>query len=184
MDLIYLDLRGFKVGPSPKIPFLGQLCQPYWQCPKDLKFNKFHPNHNALHWSMYWQFHWYKNKQKWWEMVQEKQNYEKSSFFLHLNKRTIFEHLVWEETNTDILGFTFQNPFAICKWVLGEKKAKYQYCRKPPNTFWFSNMLISFKLYLYQRYNFSNYKFGSSRFSNISHNKFPPKLQSYISNDM
>ena len=41
-------------------------------------------------------------------MVQEKQSYEK--IFLCPNKRTIFEHLVQEETNTDILGFTF-HPF-------------------------------------------------------------------------
>ena len=37
-------------------------------------------------------------------------------FFLYLNKRTIFEHLVQEETNTDSSGFTFQNPFTIYKW--------------------------------------------------------------------
>ena len=37
-------------------------------------------------------------------------------FFLNLNKRTIFEHLVQEETNTDSSGFTFQNPFTIYKW--------------------------------------------------------------------
>ena len=39
-------------------------------------------------------------------MVQEKQNYEKP-FFLYLNKRKIFEHLVQDETNTDIFGFHF-----------------------------------------------------------------------------
>ena len=51
-------------------------------------------------------------------MVQEKQNFEKSFFFLYLNKRTNFEHLVQGETNTDVLSFIFQNPFTICKLVL------------------------------------------------------------------
>ena len=36
----------------------------------------------ALHWLMHWQFHWYKSKQKWWEKVLEKQNFEKSFFFV------------------------------------------------------------------------------------------------------
>ena len=42
----------------------------------------------------------------------------KNLFFLYLNKRTIFEHLVQVVTNTDFSAFTFQNPFTICKWVL------------------------------------------------------------------
>ena len=51
-----------------------------------------------------------------------KQNYEKS-FFLYLNKRTIFEHLVQEEQNTDISDLTFQNPFTIYKrfWKVNSK---------------------------------------------------------------
>ena len=72
----------------------------------------------ALHWLTHWQFYSYRSQQKWWEMVQEKHNFEKSFFFLYLNKRTIFEHLVQGETNTDVLSFIFQNPFTISKLVL------------------------------------------------------------------
>ena len=37
MDLTYYGSpKEFKVGPRPKIPFLGQFCQPYWQCQRDL----------------------------------------------------------------------------------------------------------------------------------------------------
>ena len=55
--------------PGPKILFWGQFCRSYWQCRRDLKFSKFYPNHSGSALTKNWS-----------EMVQEKQNYEKSFF--------------------------------------------------------------------------------------------------------
>ena len=99
------------------------------------------------------------------------------NLFFYLNKRAIFEHLVQEETNTGILGFTF-HPFTICKWVL-ESEIQISVLRKTSQNL-FLAMFIS-KIYT----NFCNYKFcSSSRFTIISLFKFAPKLQSYMSNNL
>ena len=98
------------------------------------------------------------------------------NLFSYLNQRTIFEHLLKEETNTGILGSTF-HPFTIDKWVL---ESEIQ------NISIVENLSSNFSGFVYIKdTKFWNYNIcSSSRFSNISFLKFAPKLQSYISNDL
>ena len=117
------------------------------------------------------------------QMVQEKRNYVKS-FFFYLYKRTIFEYLVQEETNAGTSGFTFHNPFTNCKWVLEIAVQNISFVEDLPRPFGFpTGWLASGYVYIKDT-NFCNYKFCSSRFSKISPLKFPPRLQSFISNDL
>ena len=95
---------------------------------------------------------------------------------MYLNNRAIFEHLVQEETKTDIFAFT-SHPFTICKWVLESEIQNISIAENLPRPF---------SGYFYIKVtNFCNYNFcSSSRFSIISLLKFAPKLQSYISHDL
>ena len=98
------------------------------------------------------------------------------NLFLYLNKRTIFEHLLKEETNTDIQGSTF-HPFTIDKWVLESEIQNISIVENLPSNF---SGFVYIKDTKFWNYNICS----SSRFSKISFLKFAPKLQSYISNDL
>ena len=114
----------------------------------------------------------------------KKNRITKNLLFLYLNNKKIFEHLVQEEANTDILGFTFQNPFTISNWVLESGIHHISLVQNPPTAFGFPTCWLASGYVNIKCSNFCNYKFCSSRFSYISPIKFPPKIESYISNDL
>ena len=167
MDLTYYGRHkgGVKVGPRPKSTIFGSVLSTI-MCQKELKFSKLIIV--ALHSTMLWQFHWYKNKHI---LVRDGTGKAESwkIFFLYLNKKIILEHLIQEETNTDTLGFTF-HPFTICKWVLESEIQNISIVENLPRPF-------SGYVYIKET-NFCNYKFcSSSKFSNISLLKFAPKVK-------
>ena len=81
--------------------------------------------------------------------------------------------------NTDISGFTFQNPFKICKWVLESEIQNISVVENLQIPFGFSTWWSASGYIYIKDTNFCNYKFCSSR--DLA--RFPLSgLQSYISN--
>ena len=82
------------------------------------------------------------------------------------------------------MSFTFQNPFTICKLVVESEIQNISVIENLPRPFGFLTCWLASGYVCIKDTNFCNYKFCSSIFSKISPLKFPPKLQSYISNAM
>ena len=184
MDLTYFGrLRVLKWVPGPKISFLRQFCQPYCHCWKNLKFSKFYPNHIvALHWSMFWLFHWYKNKEKLVRDCTRKTELSKIFFCILIREKSL--NILYKRKQIPIFQVSLSRTHL--QFINGSRKwiPKYQYCRKSTRRpFSFPICRLAYG-YVYIKCNFCNYKFCSSRFSKISLLKFAPKLQSHISNDL
>ena len=82
-----VELRVLKVGPRPQNTIFGSVLWTILAVSKKLKFNKFFPNHSSSGLICTGYFTDTKISKSWWEMVQEKQNYEKSFFCILIREQ-------------------------------------------------------------------------------------------------